>query len=248
MTNRAAIITGAAGGIGQALCRAFLDAGYYVIASDQGLPGDASLSSSYVSADLDLLCTSDNSRATAIASFRDSLGGHKLGVLINNAALQIIKPSEQLTVNDWSRTLNINLLAPFLLTQAFLPELEEAKGSVINISSIHAALTKPDFVVYATSKTALTGLTRSLAVDLGGRVRINSISPAAIATPMLKEGFAGCEAELEKLGHMHPVGRIGESSEVAALALFLASDEAHFISGADYRLDGGMSGRLHDPV
>lgn len=248
MSGRAALITGAAGGIGHELCQAFVDAGYYVVGSDQSGPREGMPNYSHVPVDLNHFCTDEKSRAAAITQLRKAIGSRKLAVVINNAALQILKPSERLSVEDWSRTLNVNLVAPFLLTQAFLPELEAEKGSVINISSIHAALTKPEFVAYATSKAALSGLTRSLAVDLGGRVRINAISPAAIATPMLKEGFAGREAELAQLGCMHPVGRIGEPSEVASLALFLASDEARFITGADYRLDGGMSGRLHDPV
>jgi NAD(P)-dependent dehydrogenase (short-subunit alcohol dehydrogenase family) len=248
MTGRAAIITGASGGIGQALCRAFADAGYCVLGTDQSLPGEASSAYIHVAFDLNQLCTDENLRATAIAKLRHALGTRKLGVLINNAALQIVKPAEQLTVEDWSRTLNVNLVAPFLLTQVFLPELEAANGCVINIGSIHSALTKPEFSAYATSKSALSGLTRSLAVELGRRIRINAICPAAIATPMLLAGFAGKDMALAELERMHPVGRVGDPSEVGALALFLASDAARFINGAEIGLDGGIGVRLHDPV
>lgn len=248
MTGLAAIITGAAGGIGHALCRAFVEVGYYVVGSDQSEPGEVMPNYSHVPVDLNRFCTDEELRAAAISRIREALGSRKLGVLINNAALQIVKPAEQLTVEDWTRTLNVNLVAPFLLTQAFLPELEAAKGSVINIGSIHAVLTKPEFAAYATSKSALSGLTRSLAVELGRRIRVNAICPAAIATPMLLEGFAGKDRALAELEGMHPVRRIGDPAEVAALALFLASDAARFINGAEIGLDGGIRARLHDPV
>lgn len=248
LSGRAAIITGAAGGIGLALCRAFAEAGYHVIGSDQGERGEAMASYAHVPVDLNHFCTDENARDAAIAKIRDAIEGRELSVLINNAALQIVKPAEHLTVEDWSHTFNVNLVAPFLLTQAFLPELEAANGCVINIGSIHAVLTKPGFTAYATSKSALSGLTRSLAVELGRRIRINAISPAAIATPMLLEGFEGKDMALAELEGMHPVGRIGAPAEVAALALFLASDAAHFINGAEIGLDGGIRARLHDPV
>lgn len=248
MSGRTAIITGAAGGIGRALCQAFAGAGYHVIASDQEALGETMTDFAYVSADLDRFCVDEHARAESLARIRDAVGGRELAVLINNAALQIVKPVEQLTVEDWSRTINVNLVAPFLLTQDLLPELEAAKGCVINVGSIHAALTKPEFCAYATSKSALGGLTRSLAVELGRRIRVNAINPAAIATPMLLEGFAGKDMALPELEDMHPVGRIGASDDVAALALFLASDAARFINGAEIGLDGGIGVRLHDPI
>ena len=176
-----------------------------------------------------------------------AIGASELKVLVNNAAVQILGDSAELTVASWQRTLEVNVLAPFLLTQALLQHLEHAKGSVINIASVHARLTKPGFVAYATSKAALVGLTRSMAVDLGKRVRVNAICPAAIATPMLLEGFDGNEAALEQLSSMHPVGRIGTPADVASAAIFLASDQAAFMSGAILGVDGGIGGRLHDP-
>ena len=246
--NKAAIITGAAGGIGRALCDTFAKAGYNVIAVDIRRPDPLDNAITYVELDLNRFCCDPEYRNTADARLRDAVGGRSITALINNAAVQILKPTDALTTEDWGSTLNVNLLAPFLLTQILLKELEAAAGAVVNISSIHATQTKPEFVAYATSKAALNGLSRSLAVDLGGRVRINAICPGAIHTPMLVEGFAGREAGLELLGQMHPVGRIGEPQEVAALALFLTSDAARFITGAEIALDGGIRARLHDPV
>jgi NAD(P)-dependent dehydrogenase (short-subunit alcohol dehydrogenase family) len=246
--NKSVVVTGAAGGIGEALCAAFAQTGYFVVGVDVRPLPRVTDNVVFVEIDLDRICQDRDYRHDSLHRLRIAAGARPIGALVNNAAAQVVKPTAELTVDDWSRTLNVNTLAPFLLTQALLPELEAARGAVVNVSSIHATLTKPDFVAYATSKAALNGLTRSLAVDLGGRVRVNAICPAAIATPMLIAGFAGREAELRQLGQMHPAGRIGEPSEVAALALFLVSDAALFITGATYAVDGGMGGRLHDPV
>lgn len=175
------------------------------------------------------------------------LDDNRLDVLINHAAVQLLGGGESLSVADWHRTLDVNLLAPFVLTQGLLPQLEGARGSVINISSIHARLTKANFVAYATSKAALSGMTRAMAVDLGGRVRVNAIEPAAIATDMLKAGFAGQPEQYAQLQACHPQERIGTPEEVAALALAMADGDLRFLHGACIGMDGGISGRLHDP-
>jgi NAD(P)-dependent dehydrogenase (short-subunit alcohol dehydrogenase family) len=242
---RQALITGAAGGIGQALCLAFRRAGYRVIASDLKQPaGDYD---AYLSGDLASLVREPRSRADFLRELREGLGGDGLHALVNNAAVQVVKPAEALRVEDWHLSLDTNVVAPFLLIRELLPELRRARGSVVNISSVHARLTKPGFACYATSKAALNGLTRSLAVELGGQVRINAVNPAATATPMLREGFEGREQAFEELAGMHPVGRVAEPAEVARAALFLASDDASFMNGATLDVDGGIGARLHDP-
>lgn len=118
----------------------------------------------------------------------------------------------------------------------------------MNIASVHSTVTKPGFVSYSTSKAALVGLTRSLAIDLGSRVRVNAICPAATATPMLLAGFDGHPEALKELANVHPLERIAKPEEVAQVALFLASPQASFITGASILVDGGISGRLHDPL
>ncbi|UFP95980.1 SDR family NAD(P)-dependent oxidoreductase [Gloeobacter morelensis] len=241
----AVLITGANGGIGQALCRVFLEADYKVIASDCSearCPCDA-----FVRFDVMRVCQDEDYRAGVLQKVREVLGDQPLSALINNAAVQILGRTEQITASHWHRTLQTNLIGPFLLAQGLLQELERACGSVINIASVHARATKPGFVCYATSKAALVGLTQAMAVDLGGRVRVNAISPAATATPMLLAGFAGNEASLRQLAAMHPTGRIAEPEEVAHLALFLASGRAGSITGASLAIDGGIAVRLHDP-
>ncbi|HNC04229.1 MAG TPA: SDR family oxidoreductase, partial [Agitococcus sp.] len=157
-------------------------------------------------------------------------------------------PVEQLTLESFQISQNVNVTAPFLLIKALLPELEKVKGSIINIASIHAQLTKPEFVAYATSKSALVGLTQALAVEVGARVRVNAISPAAIATPMLQAGFEGNAAAYTALKSHHPCGDIGVPEEVANLAVFLASNQARFINGANISINGAIGARLHDPV
>jgi NAD(P)-dependent dehydrogenase (short-subunit alcohol dehydrogenase family) len=246
LTDRAAIITGAAGAIGQALVLAFRNAGYRTVAVDVSkvhLDADAVLS-----IDLDRYSREESYRQYSNAGLVEAVQSSSLHVLINNAAVQIVAEVAALSASDWQRTLNVNLLAPFLLTQALLERLASAGGSVVNISSIHATLTKPGFVCYATSKAALAGLTRSMAVEIGARVRVNAICPAAISTPMLRQGFSAHPEAFAALAAMHPLGRIGEPEEVAHAALYLASEEAGFVNGALLDLDGGIGGRLHDPV
>ena len=144
--------------------------------------------------------------------------------------------------------MNVNLTAPFRLSQAFLADLEAARGTILNIGSVHARATKPEFAAYATSKAALHGLTRALAVDLGDRVRVVCLAPAAISTPMLMAGFEGHEAAFKSLEACHPAGRIGQPDEVAKAALFLTGPDAGFATGTTFWLDGGVLSRLHDPV
>lgn len=249
MNQPKAVITGCLGGIGRALVQAFADAGYTVVGLDKAAeptPGGP-LPHQYVSADLLALCTNSADRERVVTTLH-GLVGSELAVLINNAAWQVVKPTASLTLEDWNTTQHVNVTAPFLLTQALLSPLEAAHGAVINIASIHGQLTKPEFVAYATSKTALIGMTRALAVDLGGRVRVNAVCPAAIATPMLVAGFEGRPEAYQQLADMHPAGRIGQPAEVARTCLMLADRQLGFLTGSCIGLDGGIGGRLHDPV
>lgn len=244
--QKTALITGALGGIGVALVRAFAGAGYRVIATDRRPDGKDN--AEYVQFDIARLVSDDAYRAATTAKLRSLLGAAGLHVLVNNAAVQHLGSLAELTAADLRDTFDTNVLGPFLLIQALLPDLEKAQGSVVNVSSVHASLTKPGFAAYATSKAALLGLTRSLAVDLGSRVRVNCILPAATDTPMLRAGFEGNAAGYATLASMHPSGRIASPDEVARVALFLASADASAVTGAALGVDGGIAGRLHDPV
>jgi NAD(P)-dependent dehydrogenase (short-subunit alcohol dehydrogenase family) len=243
--HKTAFVTGAAGGIGRPLCRAFRQAGYRVIGCDVR-DGNRDVDV-FLNFDLRLLSAGRAERQPVLDRIAEAVGDDGLTVLVNNAAVQLLGSVEELTVEDWRASVDVNLLGPVFLTQALLPALERGGGSVVNVASIHASLTKPGFVAYATTKAALVGLTRSLAVDLGRRVRVNAVLPAATATPMLSAGFAGT-GQLEALGTMHPIGRIARPEEVAAAVVYLASDAASFVTGAVLDVDGGVGARLHDPV
>jgi NAD(P)-dependent dehydrogenase (short-subunit alcohol dehydrogenase family) len=248
MSDLAAVITGSAGSIGGALCRTFGAAGYKVIGLDIKENEDGN-SDRWIQGDLIRFVSDADYRDALLAALRSASGSAKISVLCNNAAEQRLARTEDITVEDWQASLDVNLTAPFLLAQGLVEDLERANGSIINVASIHARLTKPEFVTYATTKSALVGLTKALAVDLGGRVRVNAICPAAIDTPMLREGFKDSgSATLSLLRSCHPAGRIGMPDEVATLALWLASPQAAFVSGACYDVDGAISSRLHDPV
>ncbi|MEH1983306.1 MAG: SDR family oxidoreductase [Nostoc sp.] len=244
--SRTILITGANGGIGQALCRTFLEAGYYVIASDKSAGNCGG--NAFIQADIETICNDSEYRTDFFAKVCSYLDEQGLFALVNNAAIQILGKTEEIQLNHWRQTLDTNLVAPFLLIQGLLPELKKAKGSVVNIASVHAINTKPGFVCYATSKSALVGMTKAMAVDLGADVRINAICPGATATPMLLAGFEGKEQEFQQLSNMHPLGRIAQPEEIANVALFLVSQQASFITGASLSVDGGIGIRLHDPV
>lgn len=244
---RWAVVTGAAGGIGHALSRVFAEDGYRIIATDH-VPQPASLlCDHYLQVDLARTVTDEDYAASQFRKISAWLNGNGLHALINNAAIQILGGACDLSRNDWQHTLNVNLIAPFFWIQALLPHLEAVQGSIVNVSSIHARLTKRNFVAYATSKAALSGMTRAMAVDLGPKVRVNAIEPAAIETPMLKAGLHSDPAIYSKLAQCHPQMRLGQPDEVARLALAISSGHMKFLSGTCIGLDGGIASRLHDP-
>ena len=241
--GKSVLITGVNGGIGTALVNVFREGGFTVVGLDIAVDPVAECHV-YVQCDLDQYVVEKEYRDKIDQYFNAHIS--RLDVLVNNAAVQLLDHFESMSIEDWQKTMNVNLTAPFLLAQFFLEMLEDKQGSIINIGSIHHQLTKPRFTAYATSKSGLVGLTKAMAVDLQGKVRVNAISPAAIGTPMLLDGFDGNEAALEELKKIHPVQRIGYPEEVAKLALFLAEDNNGFIHGANISLDGGISSVLKD--
>ncbi len=246
-TDKAVLITGAAGGIGQALVDTFREAGHAVIAVDIAEKPAQLACHHYQQCDLARTVEDPAYAEQTFAQIRAAIGSLPLLGLINNAAVQILGTVEQLDRSVWRRTLDVNLLAPFLWSQAFLPQLEAAGGSILNISSIHAKLTKPNFVAYATSKAALSGMTRVMAVEIGARVRVNAIEPAAIETEMLKAGFAGKPDQYQRLIDFHPARRIGSPAGLAELARLVIGHPDLFHNGSCLTFDGGISSTLHDP-
>lgn len=243
--KKAVLITGANGGIGKALCTAFTREGYYVIATDF-VEGDAACDA-FMKIDLSELVADSSLADVFMEDISKCLSGRSLCSLINNAAFQQLASIENFELNDFRKTLDINLVAPMLLSKLLFPHLKASKGSIVNIGSIHANLTKPEFIYYATSKAALRGLTHALAVDMGGSVRVNIVQPAATRTEMLVAGFLDKE-DLNKLESFHPIKRIAEPEEICSVVLFLASDNSSFVTGSSIDVDGGIGHRLHDPV
>ncbi len=245
MSAPVVLITGANGRIGQGLCRAFADSGWQVLATDRDESGAGDVEH-YVAMDLLQAVRDADYREEHLTALRD-LGRGRLDCLINNAALQHTGALDALSDASIADSFDVNALAPMLLTRDLAPELRKARGNVINVLSIHAALTKPGFAAYAASKAALTGLTRALAIDLAPEIRVNGIAPAAIATPMLEAGFENAE-KLAELEAFHPAGTIGTPNDVADVALFLATSRSRFLTGTIVGLDGGIASRLHDPA
>ena len=168
-------------------------------------------------------------------------------ILVNNAGIAHIGKADTTTETDFDNVLQVNVKGVYNCINAAIPQLRKTKGgSIINMASIAAHIGLPDRFAYSTAKGAVMAMTLSVAKDyISENIRCNSISPARIHTPFvdgfLKKTYPGREGEMfEKLSKTQPVGRMGEPEEVAALALYLCSNEASFITGCDYPIDGGF--------
>ena len=212
---RAVVITGSEGAVGSALVSEFLGRGYHVIGIDRTAT-TSSACSYYIRQDLGVLDT--DHLAVMEAELSEAIGSCLLVGLINNAATQIVAPIGDIDPGDLRLSLEVNLMAPFLMSRLTLPWLSKADGRVLNVGSIHSRQTKPGFLPYAVSKGALETLTRSMAIELGSQVTFNLVEPAAIATPMLKEGFAQRREALQELSSYHPA-RLGCPAELAQFIL-----------------------------
>lgn len=223
-----ALITGSSGLIGTELCRKYLAHGYDVYGLDQG-PGE--LKDPHFTF---LKCDLGNE-----ASIKKALKNiESLDVVINNAAATDItfKSFESMTLNDWERGIAVNLTSIFIISKLTHKFLVETQGSMINISSTRHLMSEKDTLVYSASKGGIVSLTHSLAVSWGKDVRINSISPGWIASPSEK---------LKKKDHdQHPAGRVGKPEDIANFAFYLSSEEASFITGQDFIIDGGMTRKM----
>ncbi|WP_428243095.1 SDR family NAD(P)-dependent oxidoreductase [Gynuella sp.] len=241
------LITGANGGIGKALVSCFADNGYQVIATDIIPLSDSRSNVKNFQIDLERFVDDEVYADEFFRNVNDVTDNEGISALINNAATQILGSCSEITRKQWKSSFNVNLAAPFFLSQCFLSDLEKNKGAIVNISSIHALQTKKNFIAYATTKGGLSSLTRNMAVDLGNRVRVNAIEPAAVSTEMLKAGFEGKEDQFKLLESFHPIARIATPEEVSELALFLCSEKSSFIHGACISATGGIHGCLNDP-
>jgi meso-butanediol dehydrogenase/(S,S)-butanediol dehydrogenase/diacetyl reductase len=167
----------------------------------------------------------------------------KVSILVNNAGVQIEKNIVETSDEDWDQLMGVNARGVFLACRACIPHMV-AGASIINIGSISATTADPGLALYNASKAFVLGLTRSIAVDHGPRIRCNAISPGWIMTAMADAAFELAEdpaaAKRDALAR-HPAGRFGHPDDIASLAVWLASDEAGFATGQCYTLDGGMT-------
>ena len=239
--NKVAIVTGANGGIGLAIARRLLADGFalgYVTAGDDdrhtGPLGE--LRKEYgeeriVWAYGDLTDTAVPERL--VAEVVDKHG--RVDVLVNNAGLSTAKPFFELTADDFDLTFDVDVRASFLLAQCVAKRMrDQGGGSIINITSVHEHIPRPNFALYASAKAALGMLTRAMALELGEHnIRVNAVAPGVIATPRN-------EADAKALDPEVPLGRPGTPEEVAGLVAWLCTDDAAYVTGTRYVMDGGM--------
>ncbi len=243
LSGKRVVITGGGSGIGEGLVEAFVAQGSRVAFVDimdsesealvARLSGDAAHAPLYRNCDL----TDLDRLATVFAELEAELGG--VDVLINNAGNDDRHTIDEVTPEYWDNRLNVNLRHQFFAAKAVIPAMERAGGgAIVNFGSISWHLALPDLVLYQTSKAAIEGLTRSLARDLGRKgIRVNAIVPGNVQTPRQEKWYTP-EGEAEIIAAQCLSGRI-QPSDVAALALFLASDDARMCTGHEYWVDAG---------
>jgi NAD(P)-dependent dehydrogenase (short-subunit alcohol dehydrogenase family) len=244
-----ALVTGAARGIGRAIAARLLAAGWNVVLADvlekEGKQTAAGLNrlrkknagrAEFMACDV----ADEAQIAAAVKNAIEKFG--RLDALVNNAGIAhpYNPPVEKLPLAEWNRKIAVNLTGPFLCAKHAAPHLRRAPGggAIVNISSTRAFLAEPHTETYNASKAALLGLTRSLALSLGPRVRVNAICPGWIDTRPVKESAAAAKREKHA---QHPVGRVGRPEDIAELALFLIETlRSGFITGQTIICDGGM--------
>lgn len=241
LTGKNCLVTGAAQGIGFAITQAFLREGATVLATDLRLEAlqATGLTGNVRFAQLDV---------TDVAAARDVIASvGEIDVLVNCAGFVAVGDALSCSEQDLRRSLEINVMSVFNLSQAVLPGMiERGRGHIINIASVVSTTkTAPNRFAYASSKAAVLAMTKSIALDYVSKgIRCNSISPGTVDTPSLHDRISSGQDPETLRNQMiarQPMGRFGSTAEIAETAVFLASEEAAFMTGADLVIDGGMS-------
>lgn len=254
LQHKTALITGAGSGIGSAIAELFAQHGADLVLLDLELGAIQQLADQ-LQAGTGRRCLPLQANVTDAAQINvcfaqaiDALG--RIDILINCAGVNVFRDPLTLQASDWDRCMDVNLRGAWHCISAALPSMLAAGyGHVVNIASVHGHKIIPGSFPYPVAKHGLIGLTRSLGIEYAERgIRVNSISPGLILTPAAERYFETCSdpaAERLRQAELLPCKRIGEPSEVAYAALFLASDEARFVNATDLLIDGGRSQLYH---
>ncbi|WP_159466648.1 SDR family NAD(P)-dependent oxidoreductase [Dyadobacter sp. 3J3] len=249
LTGKVALVTGGASGIGLAISQTFAKQGAHVhileLNIDLANQVVADIKSEGGSAEAHAI---DISKQADVVRVIDGIAEKAtINILVNNAGIAHIGKADNTAETDFDRVINVNVKGVYNCLFATIPHLKKAGGGVIlNMASIAATVGIPDRFAYSTAKGAVFSMTLSVARDyLADGIRCNSVSPARVHTPFvdgfISKNYPGQEAEMfEKLSKTQPIGRMAKPSEIGALALYLCSDEASFITGCDYLIDGGF--------
>lgn len=252
LEGKIALITGASSGIGQGIAKRFAEEGARVVINYIGHAdgAEATLKMVREAGSDGVIAQGDVTRLEELGGLVDAgyehFGG--LDILVNNAGMEKKAPFAEVTEEDYDKVLAVNLKGPFFLTQYFVRRLLEEKksGRVINISSVHEEMAFPNFTSYCMSKGGMRMMTRNLAVELGPvGITINNIAPGAIETP-INTSLLNDKPKLEALLKNIPLHRLGQVEDVAAMAAFLGSDGAGYVTGATFVVDGGLMRNYHE--
>ena len=248
------LVTGGTSGIGQAIAVRFAEHGANVAINYLKTPDEASATEEQVQACVarvrergvrDVLVQGDVSEekdaVRMVAETVAELGG--VDVLINNAGIQISRPSHELSQADFEKVLAVNLRGAFLCARESIKRFlgSGTPGSIINVSSVHQAIPKPEYLGYSVSKGGMQNLTRTLALEYAGQnIRVNGIGPGATVTP-INRAWVDDPQKAEQVTRHIPLGRAATADEMAGVACFLASDDAAYITGQTIFVDGGLT-------